>query len=422
MSSAASPVQLVDERDRSHKKPSGMRAVERNRNKRCKQSYKARRAANAIDQARKNGFAQMERVYRGIVAGGKKNFRNLTKRDLRYIHRYYKIAVEEERALKTFRKELLGGKSDEEKEELLESYLRVPVGEVLKLRKIDDAQKRAEMLEALMNEYSRESSGNKCGHNKNRFVDDLGHASPYDLNQEQDYYGNPLENDRNKKKHRRRPQVIYELIERFIFMALIPDKNLTVFFKKTAKKIKVNNACRRLIRSEGREGMIRVLIFMLLYTDTKSLRVGIPTNYDKTQFSGISMANIAKNVGMSVYRVRNALRKLEKQGLLYPTVKSVEEYVDEDGNKRRKYIRTQQVEKLAGGEWKGLAVVRVFTNLLFKSVGLDQRGANERKKPVFKRAKTREDYTTQGNVAQVDSDSADFKSAADILSAQFSEA
>ncbi len=381
-----------------------MRSVDRNRSRQSRQSYKARRAANAIDNARIGGFSRMERVYNGIMNPKKKeDFRGLTKADRLYLKRYYRIAVEEERTLKTFRKELLSGKTDDEKRVLLDSYLRVPIQDLLLLRKLK-ADERAKRLAKLMALALEESTGNKCGHNKAHFTEQLAHASPYDLRQTTDYYGNPL--SASDKKGKRKPEIIYQVIDRLIFMALIPDKNMTLFYKKVNYEVKVNGDWLRLIRTEGREAMTKIMIFMLLYWDPRSMRVGVPIDYDKTLFSGISIATIAEHAGLTYSRVTRALRLLEEQGFLHKTSK-----VNKDG----KVKSTQQREKdKKTGEWRGFPVIRVFTNKIFDSVALDQRGEKERAKPTHK---VPQHYTEDGRT--VDADMKDMTSAGDVISGVF---
>lgn len=381
-----------------------MRSVDRNRSKNSRQSYKARRAANAIDNARVGGLSRMERIYNGIMNPRKKqDFRGLTRSDRLYLTRYYRIAVEEERTLKTFRKELLSGKSDDEKRVLLDSYLRVPVQDLLLLRKLG-ADERAKRLAELMSEALEESKGNKCSHNKAHFTEELNHASPYDLKQTIDVYGNPLSG--TDKKGKRKPEIIYQVIDRLIFMALIPDKNMTLFYKKVTYKVKVNGDWLRLIRSEGREAMTKLMIFMLLYWDPRSMRVGVPTDYDKTTFSGISISTIAQHAGLSISRVTRAMRLLEEQGFLHKTTK-----IDKDG----KVKSTQQREKdEVSGEWRGFPVIRVFTNKIFDSIALDERGEKERVKPVHK---VPQHHTGEGRT--VSDEMKGMTNATDVLSSVF---
>lgn len=394
----------------------------RNRSFKSIRSYRARRAANAIDIARKLGIAAMEKVFHGLInPDHRKDFRGLTVQDKKYVRRYYRLAVAEEKQLKTFRKTILSSsKSDDEKEALINSFMRVPANDLLGIRKLSDDDKLSK-LDALVSESLSKSKGNGCDHNKERFIDDIAHLSPYDTRQSSDFYGSPLRND-NRKHGKRRKEIIYQLIDRLIFAATIPDKNYSIFFKKTDNKVASRGDWYRLIRSEGREGMIKVMIFMLLYTDIKSLRVGVPTNYDKTEYSGISIANIAKHTGLSESRVRTAIRNLEDTGFLNATC-LYKDKLDDNGkpvvnDKTGKVVKilvktTQYREKKADGSWFGLAVVRTWTKKLFESVALDERGANERAKsrfqdkPVKKQGKSFKDAV---------SENAHISSASDLLS------
>lgn len=335
-------------------------------------SYAAKYAANAIDNARPLGVKAMSAIFNGMMKPTpNQDFRRLTKADRLYLRRYYQKAVAEVRLLANFRDELLSSTvSDQDKEKRLDAFMRIPNKALVSLRKLKP-QDRLKQLNALVEEYGT-VTGNGCGHNKDRFTQ-FGHVSPYDTRSKKDTYG----------KGKRRPEMIYRLIDQFIFMALIPDFNKSLFFKRTARFVTVNNANLRRIRSEGRESMVKTMIVLLLNWDPRSMRMGIPTDYDKKEFMGLSVAELAKRAKLSMSRVKTGLRLLEEQDFIHKSYDEFEAKCEKTGEFVKKRSSKQRREQNDDGGWDTFPVVRVLKPKLFNSMSLDKRATTERSKPTF---------------------------------------
>lgn len=172
--------------------------------------------------------------------------------------------------------------------------------------------------------------GNFCGHNPGKPALDLA-----------------------KPAANRQPLIIRRLQER------IPD-----FYWSPEKLPSLNAANRsaRVLRSERREGCLRILSAILKFTDVASLRVGVPSAQG---FMGVTISLLAKHAGMTLRRAERAVANLKTAGLL--TVSPVAEKQDD-------------------GSYLGVAAVKAVSKHLWGCFGLLDMLKHEREK-ASKRAR-----------------------------------
>lgn len=301
--------------------------------------WKVRRAIRAID--RLGADAELiEKTAESLIYS---NFRDLNDMERRYVRRYADRAILRSKVFLSHEadaKRLDNGESQSAK---IRAFMRIPVDELMGIRKLDKADRLVRLAE-LMTEYDKQ--GNRCGHNPLHFAED-GRVSPYDS-------GSSFDEDIGGK---RLPQVIYETIDRLIEAVLNPADYKLLFFKATNKVVARWNEAMRQHRSDGREGMIKVLITLLKSWHPRSMRSGL---FDKAtgKMSGISIATLARWSGLTESRVTTALRLLEDHNILFR------------GKQRR--------DKKDDGSMLGLPVVRVFQPFLWSQLKLNRRLTNER--------------------------------------------
>ncbi len=276
------------------------------------------------------------------------------------IKRLYLILQRKLQGVIETRNRIFSDCTPEEREAKMNAILLIPMAEFRHFDRLSPNEQENKL--ATLIEQHGKVSGN--GFSKN-LLNIPGWASPH-------FTGDLKETDGSN----RRPQFVHEMIDRIIYAALHPASFRDIFFRPTdfvdskrkkRKKCQRWNAEWRQIRSEGRMGIVRVLMVLLPAMDFKaSLRAG-KRSPDGT-FKGIPIEQIAEAAGMSRQSVNTALKTLVDNELLYRGKQAREQYqeTDEDGKKQDK--------------WKGLPVVRRFSEKLISALGLGKRWLIERNK------------------------------------------
>lgn len=253
----------------------------------------------------------------------------------------------------------------EEREAKERAILLIPQSRLMGLHKLS-LEAQEQHLNELIAEYGALS--------KNGFSANLlnmpGHYASYLVNE-----------NREKDGSKARPIIIHEMIDRLIYAALHPESFKSLFFRPTAKnKEGERKLCKRWndrwrqMRTEGRLGMVKVMIVLLYRTDVlHSLRAGI--RHKDGKFSGIPISDpktgkgIAELAGMSRSAVNTALASLVEMNILYP------------GKQPRDSFQNPTDADI---RFKGLPVVRKFhLNLIFR-LGLADKWRRERLKTMLK--------------------------------------
>lgn len=252
----------------------------------------------------------------------------------------------------------------EEREAKEQAILLIPQSRLMGLHKLS-LEAQEQRLNELIAEYGELS--------KNGFSANLlnmpGHYAGY-------LVGEAVEKDGSKV----RPFIIHEMIDRLIYAALYPASFKSLFFRPTAKNKESGERklCKRWndrwrqMRTEGRLGMVKVMIVLLYRTDVlHSLRAGI--RHKDGTFSGIPISDpktgkgIAELAGMSRSAVNTALASLVELNILYP------------GKQPRDSFQNPTDADI---RFKGLPVVRKFhLNLIFR-LGLADKWRRERLKAM----------------------------------------
>lgn len=179
--------------------------------------------------------------------------------------------------------------------------------------------------------------GNYCGHDPNN----PDFSMPF-----------PIQKGRVGDKKGAPPLVIAtvkRLPQFFNRPEILPSLNRVNGSKKNSK-----------MRSERREGTVKVLSAIMKFMDIASLRVGIPS---ADGFINLPHAVIAHTAGIHIKRCQNIIADLKNAGLL--TV-------------------SQPRELLEDGTWRGLASVKAVNKELFGMFGLEETLKYERAKAVSK--------------------------------------
>jgi hypothetical protein len=337
-------------------------------------NYKLARAIKAVDRLFPS-VQDMSRVAAARATDGK-----FTASTAEKLARHLAVRTKEAKIFHATRRELLATcKTDEEKEQLLKQYLRVPQHEINGLRKLSQDERVPRLL-ALMAHYK---PGNG-GHDKHH-IDRTNYGyNPYDLEQKKDHLGLS-----------RRPQFIYETIDKLLLAVLFPERWRSLFFHKTRYHVAKWKDCSRQIRSEGRESMLKVLIVLLLNFNARRMISGIRN--DDGSWRGLEIDEIARRAEISYSRVKEALRNLEALNILWVGKQKREKDKDSD-------------------QWRGFAVVRAFKFTLFAGLKLSEKLAKAR----ILRPETddnRAALAVQPSKGQVDVSK--MLSAGDILAAMF---
>lgn len=156
-----------------------------------------------------------------------------------------------------------------------------------------------------------------------------------------------------KPASHRAPLIIRRLMERIPDFYWSPDK---------LPSLNAANRSRRNLRSERREGCLRILSAILKFTDVASLRVGIPT---ADGFAGLTIPLLANHAGVTLRRAERAIANLKTAGLL--TVATI-------------------AEKQNDGTFLGVAAVKAVSKHLWGCFGLLDMLTHERDK-ASKRAR-----------------------------------
>lgn len=336
-------------------------------------NYKLARACKAIDRVFPS-VTDMRRVYAARVKDG--NFSETTQRRL---DRHLTLRCKESAVFLGAKGELLETcNTDAEKQQLLLNYLRIPQHEINALRKLAQAE-RVPRLRALL-EYYKPGNG---GHDKHHLDRTNYGYNPYDLEQRKDHLG-----------LQRRPQFIYDVIDRLFLAVLYPERYRDLFFHKTGYHVSRWGGCTRQIRSEGRESMLKVLIVLLLNFNPRRMISGV--RKDDGTWGGLEIEELARRAELSYSRAKEALRNLERTNIIW-----------EGKQKREKDNET--------GQWRGYAVVRAFKFTLFFSLKLGKKLESAR----VLRPETDENRTpaTSSRKPSRDFDVSKMRSAGDILAA-----
>lgn len=261
--------------------------------------------------------------------------RNLNEWETLRLERHLGAALKKAAVFEATRTDLLGQcDTDEEREVMLDRLMRVPANEITRLRKLESGNRVAALRE-LLNKYK---PGNG-GHDKHHF-DRTAVYSPFDAGEKFDHLG-----------LKRRPRIVYEVIDRMLHAVLHPQDNKPIFFRRTKYKVQKWDDYMRQIRSEGRESMIKVLVTLLLNWNPRRMISGIE---EAGKWLGLSIAEVARRSGLSKSRVKEALRNLERTDILWT------------GKQKRTYDKQT-------GQWRGYAVVRAFKPTLFAALEIDQK-------------------------------------------------
>lgn len=258
------------------------------------------------------------------------------------ITRHLALRCKEAAIFSATRKELLATcASESEKEELLKKYLRIPQAELNSLRKLSQNERMARLL-VLLEQYK----GGNGGHDKYHLDRTNYGYNPYHLDQRKDHLG-----------LRRRPQFIYDAIDKLLLAVLFPERYKDIFFHKTTYHVSRWAGKMRQVRSEGRESMIKVLIVLLLNFNPRRMLSGIP-NGDGS-WRGIRVEEIARRAELPFTRVKEALRNLEAMNILWI------------GKQRREFDKDTS-------QWRGFPVIRAFKFNLFFALKLNKKLDNAR--------------------------------------------
>ena len=235
-------------------------------------------------------------------------------------------------------------------DERMLAFSRIPVKEIMAIDKLPEKESLSIMAD-LLDKHS--NSGNRCGHNPEQFAAD-GLSSPHNTGSKID----PLTGGK------RRPQIVYEVYERFMTAILHPSEYKHLFFQWTKEEVKCHGKNWRKIRTEGRESMLLVMRSLLLAWNPRSMQVGHYVNGKIS--SGISVKQLMSFTGLSEDRTKTGLRLLEQQHILHKTKQRREH----DGKNKNK--------------WRGFAVIRVFKPTMFAHLGLGDRMPKEREDPAIR--------------------------------------
>jgi len=313
-------------------------------------SRKIRAARKAIDRLFPNK-KEMQRVGERLLTA---KFRNLNDTEAHYVRRYLQRQLARATVFHTCRGEYLNTVDEAERETKLVAFMRIPVDDLMSLRKLP-THEITKKLAVLVDEQYSKQSGNRCGHNKQFFAND-GLYSPYDVDDPYDPKSRQTSNLIG-----RRPQLIYEMADRMILAVFYPNEYgfKQLFMKKTRYFVKRWQKNERVHRSELRESFLKVFFYFLQYFDIRSMRIGFTE--DGYHFDGIHRKAIANATGLSLHRVKEAIALMHQSGILYKT--------------------KQMLTKDQLGKVIGRPIVRRFSTLLFKVLELDERveEAQERK-------------------------------------------
>ncbi len=325
--------------------------------------FQLKRAKNEI----KRHWPNIEKM-ESVAVDMKKN-RGLTHWEMVHLNRHLTVLTKKAEIFEATRTDLLGQcSSDEEREFLLGQIMLVPAKEFARLRKLE-ATNRTKALREILDEYK---PGNG-GHDKNHF-DRSDFFSPYDAGEKTDYLG-----------LKRRPHIIYEVIDRLLYAVLHPEDNKALFFRRTHYKVQKWDSWMRQIRSEGRESMIKVLITLLQNWNPRRMISGIE---QAGKWIGLSVNEIARRSGLSFSRTKEALRNLERTDILW------------SGKQKRIFDRVTQ-------KWRGYTVVRAFKPTLFQALKVDEK--------VWKARKYVSEVKTAPRDIKIDQQAKNATSASDVL-------
>ena len=189
--------------------------------------------------------------------------------------------------------------------------------------------------------------GNGCSHDK-RAVKRLISKNPYENKGKPEHYvvqGKRFDEWGNKLRSNAQYKATQKTDQYYSNTDVMPS----IEAARKALKRKAGGGKTRHHRSEGREGVCRVISTLLMSMDVHSLRVGRPDAANKKVFHYHSNESLAALSGLGMKRFQRHLELLQAAGVI---------------------CMKRQYEKLENGEYVGKSSAIWFTRKFMKSMGL----------------------------------------------------